>query len=448
MKKTISTILILSLLTLQLTTLAGAFFDVGESHWAKDAIDSFSERGIVVGKDSNTFAPEDNVTREEFAKIMTLTFGLELKEPALSQFSDVKSDRWSVPYIYGSIDYVIPVFEIHERELVYSSLRYGPEYAATRMEIAVAIAKILGYKGEGTGNVDFADKDKIPGKYLSYIAYASEMGIIKGYDDGTFRPFDSVTRAEAVAMLYRAEKLPKPTLEPTPTQPVNPTPTPSVTPTLTPSASPTGIPKPPTGNKAAVIRNISKVSVDGEVCSKITIAYDGKIAADPLYTDTDVRVIGRKTSVDALKPGDIFLFGYSMNGKITTIYVMLSVDEAKQNLGGINHLNMLSLAKGTNYGDYGLYGSGAKMNLYYGRITKVRTGNNGKIVTVNGNDNNEQTAYIPETLSFLRIKEYISSDSKYSSATANDLSIGVDQTFLFVRVLDDDVIDAVMIDYK
>src|SRR5690606_36645338 len=51
----------------------------------------------------------------------------------------------------------------------------------------------------------FQDTGKI-GVHKGYIAIAVEAGIITGYEDNTFRPNDTATRAEAVVMVQRMLK--------------------------------------------------------------------------------------------------------------------------------------------------------------------------------------------------------------------------------------------------
>ena len=49
---------------------------------------------------------------------------------------------------------------------------------------------------------DVSDKDWC----CEFIKKAYASGIITGYDDGTFRPNDKITRQDAAVMLYRAAK--------------------------------------------------------------------------------------------------------------------------------------------------------------------------------------------------------------------------------------------------
>ena len=50
--------------------------------------------------------------------------------------------------------------------------------------------------------VNFADSDKLSEGKLGYAAILSGMGVVCG-DGGTLRPTDTITRAEAAAMLYK-----------------------------------------------------------------------------------------------------------------------------------------------------------------------------------------------------------------------------------------------------
>ncbi|MEN6351773.1 MAG: S-layer homology domain-containing protein, partial [Syntrophomonas sp.] len=77
---------------------------------------------------------------------------------------------------------------------------------ANRAQIVVLICRLLqlpvsnnGVNNEG-GTV-FSDLDKTSPDYIPYITALSNAGIMKGYDDGTFRPQLSLKRCEAAALL-------------------------------------------------------------------------------------------------------------------------------------------------------------------------------------------------------------------------------------------------------
>jgi len=66
---------------------ADTFTDTG-SHWAKDKIESWAEKGYQDG----SFKPDQNITRAEFMVIVNKAFGFTETEPI--NFSDVKAGAW------------------------------------------------------------------------------------------------------------------------------------------------------------------------------------------------------------------------------------------------------------------------------------------------------------------------------------------------------------------
>src|SRR5690606_13766736 len=84
----------------------GIFIDVSTNHWANEAIESMSNRGIINGYEDGSFKPEAYLSREEFAKLITLTFGMEIEDVDIPTFSDVDKSSWSYKYIETSKEYL------------------------------------------------------------------------------------------------------------------------------------------------------------------------------------------------------------------------------------------------------------------------------------------------------------------------------------------------------
>lgn len=84
----------------------------------------------------------------------------------------------------------------------YEDGTYKPEDGVTRAEMAALIARIQGYgeTAKGAANTGFAD---VPASHWAsgYIANAAGMGIINGYGDGNFGPEDPVKYEQAVKMV-------------------------------------------------------------------------------------------------------------------------------------------------------------------------------------------------------------------------------------------------------
>lgn len=159
------------------------------------------ERGVLDGYPDGKFYPNSQVTRAEFAKIMTVAAGLVIEEPTRQIFSDVAVNEWYAPYIHAAQTYLSAYNQN-------GSLYYRPNTPALREDIAVALVKLKGYSTLGadltTISRMFTDYQTISSDAQKYVAAAVENGLVSGYDDGTFRGQSGITRAEAAAMLWRA----------------------------------------------------------------------------------------------------------------------------------------------------------------------------------------------------------------------------------------------------
>jgi len=79
---------------------------------------------------------------------------------------------------------------------------YKPDQVVTRAEMAVIVVRALGLADYATGTSSFSD---MGGHWSNpYVAYATSLGIISGYPDGTFRPDNTVSYDEAATMLVAA----------------------------------------------------------------------------------------------------------------------------------------------------------------------------------------------------------------------------------------------------
>ena len=182
-------------------TYSQKFNDVKKTHWAFSYIGEMSERGVLNGYPNGNFYPENNVTRGEFAKIMTLAAGLTIPKSASSSYTDVDDDDWYCPYI-ETARYYLSGYVTNGRSY------YLPESNALREDIAVALVKLKGYDTTGYDEsilkAMFTDWQSISTSARKYVAVAVEQGLVSGYDDDTFRGQGAVTRAETATLLWRA----------------------------------------------------------------------------------------------------------------------------------------------------------------------------------------------------------------------------------------------------
>ncbi|GAA4861388.1 hypothetical protein GCM10023310_45950 [Paenibacillus vulneris] len=80
---------------------------------------------------------------------------------------------------------------------------FKPNNTVTRAEFAVMLMNTLKPQGDGAA-LTFTDKAEIGAWAQKAVAQAFHAGIVKGYEDGSFRPDAQITRAEMAVMLSNA----------------------------------------------------------------------------------------------------------------------------------------------------------------------------------------------------------------------------------------------------
>lgn len=179
------------------STSSNSFTDIDSVSWALKAINTLYHKGVISGKADGVFAPNDKLKREEIVKILVLGMNIPTTTEATA-FDDVDANEWYADYIArakasGVVTGV-------------SDTAFGVGTNVTRQDIAVMIYRAA--KNVGTGFVktktDFNDYDTVADYAREAVSMLAGEGIINGYDDGSFRPTDYVTRAEAAKMVYSA----------------------------------------------------------------------------------------------------------------------------------------------------------------------------------------------------------------------------------------------------
>lgn len=151
----------------------------------------------VVGYPDGTFGPERNITRAEAVAMFTrLVRGKVENNSRTTRYSDANNQWYSDALNYATDKGYISG---------YTDGRFNPNANMTREEFAQMISKYVAEnvkKVENNTLISFKDvSDKNWSK--SAIQDALERGIIKGYEDGTFKGDRDITRAEAVRILNR-----------------------------------------------------------------------------------------------------------------------------------------------------------------------------------------------------------------------------------------------------
>lgn len=175
---------------------AGMFLDVPENHWAKEMIEELCVKGVVSGKGGGIFCPEDNVTREEFVKLIVSAMNLNTIGEELA-FKDVSQSDWFYKYIYTAYNSKI-VKGISED-------MFGSGQPITRQDLAVMAyntINVCDLKTSGKSDNGFVDWNEVADYAKNAVAALKADGILSGDEGGSFRPGDNTTRAEAVKIIY------------------------------------------------------------------------------------------------------------------------------------------------------------------------------------------------------------------------------------------------------
>ncbi len=81
---------------------------------------------------------------------------------------------------------------------------FGPEVPLTRAQFVTLLARVYEWKLPDKPKLSF--KDKVPAYAAGAVQVALSKGIVKGYDDKTFKPDKTISRAEAAVILDRLLK--------------------------------------------------------------------------------------------------------------------------------------------------------------------------------------------------------------------------------------------------
>ena len=178
----------------------GSYLDVPEGHWAASYIERAAEYGIMEGIGGGAFGLGQTITRGQFAALLCKFFDWHRADSGEIHFTDVSPEDW----YYTDVETLFHNLG-SSGQFWGDGTEFRPEDDLTREDLVVWMVRALDYadlaeQWVGQSECPFPDVWRNQG----YISIACEFGIVKGMDDGTFRPGGSVTREQAAAMMVRA----------------------------------------------------------------------------------------------------------------------------------------------------------------------------------------------------------------------------------------------------
>lgn len=163
-----------------------------DGHWAKSNIEYVYDHSLMNGYPEGIFAPENSITRAEFATVMSKFMELGEDSAAADKFSDVDG-HWAKGYIGA----------LYSREIVngVSDIEFAPDANITRQEIATILARAFKLT-EKSADV-FADNASIAEWASDFVYMTKAAGYMQGDENNNFNPIANATRAEVATIIYR-----------------------------------------------------------------------------------------------------------------------------------------------------------------------------------------------------------------------------------------------------
>lgn len=150
----------------------------------------------IIGYEDGTVRPYGSITRAETATIFFRLLTDEAREEYWTEtnsYTDVSRGDW----------YNTAVSTLSRLGILggYEDGTFRPNSGITRAEFAKIAVSFFEYEGIEAENV-FTDVAH-GSWYEDFVAAAAEIGLIEGYEDGSFRPESGITRAEACTIINR-----------------------------------------------------------------------------------------------------------------------------------------------------------------------------------------------------------------------------------------------------
>ena len=166
--------------TVKIVDNSKGFIDT-QDHWAKDAIDFVSARGLVNGMSATIYAPNASTTRAQLWTILARQNEADLNGGA-TWFENAQNWAKAKGVSDGA----------------------NPNGTINRAQMVTMLWRATGQPAAG-GNASFAD---VPADsyYAQAVAWAVENGITAGVGGGHFAPDSTCTRGQIATFLYRYMK--------------------------------------------------------------------------------------------------------------------------------------------------------------------------------------------------------------------------------------------------
>lgn len=162
--------------------------------WMDPYLNQMKEWGVMKGDANGNLHGERAITRAEFVVMLNRAFGYQ--EMGANPFTDVPDDAWYADDI--RISYKAGCLQGT------SATTASPNAPVTREQAVALVGRSLRLKNTPGSTQNYRDENRISTWGRGVIRQATDMGIINGYPDGTFRPQAPISRGQAATVLSNA----------------------------------------------------------------------------------------------------------------------------------------------------------------------------------------------------------------------------------------------------
>lgn len=172
----------------------------GADHWAREYLVRGVREGLFEPGERGDMEPEKEISRGIFAQLIFDYFfseGLPNQKKSEETFSDIPEETSA---LYEA------VWVLAGKGIIsgYQDETFRPEQYVTRSEAVKMILALTGFAPpSGIQESKFPD---VSGWAIPWIEEAVKRGIVSGFSDGTFRPNQKLTRAEALKFIFSVER--------------------------------------------------------------------------------------------------------------------------------------------------------------------------------------------------------------------------------------------------
>ncbi|OQB13773.1 MAG: Endo-1,4-beta-xylanase A precursor [Firmicutes bacterium ADurb.Bin193] len=173
-----------------------------ENHWAKTYVDTMAARGIIKGVAQNSFAPERDITRAEFAALIVRALDLKASGSE-NPFADIKTTDWFYQSVCAAAENGIITG--------YGDGIIKPDTPITRQEAMTMIARAMKLlvidtalsEAETSDIISaFSDNGAVAGWAVQSVAACIKNGVVQGSED-KLMPYGNISRAETATIIWR-----------------------------------------------------------------------------------------------------------------------------------------------------------------------------------------------------------------------------------------------------